>query len=305
MTGIVRLLAEDLPPLQIVFFRNLVSFLLMLPWLAISGWSVMRTTHHRLYLGRSLLALVSMFCFFTGVALLPLNDATALSFTAPLFTTIAAVLLLGEVVHMRRWTATVIGFLGAMVILRPGFEELSWPQALMLCSAAIVGINSTMIKQLTRTEAPNAIVTYMTLYILPFSLTAALFVWVPPPLHTWPWLFALGLFATLSHQALTRAFVCLDASTVTAIDFVRLPFVALIAWFWFAEAPDGWAWFGAAIIVGATAYIAHRESLAAQSAHDTAVPASVAAASLETPIAPASRPVPPSTSPSDRRAADD
>jgi drug/metabolite transporter (DMT)-like permease len=305
MIGIIRHLADELPPLQIVFFRNFFGFAFMLPWIVMSGWTAMRTVNHRLYLGRSLIGLLSMFCWFTGVALMPLNESTALAFTAPLFTTVAAVLVLGEIVRVRRWTATAVGFLGAMVILRPGFEDLTWPQALILGSAAFAGVNAILIKQLTRTESPNAIVTYMTLYILPFSLAAALLVWVPPPLHSWPWLVALGLFATLGHQALTRAFFCMDASAVTALDFVRLPFVALIAWFGFMEAPDGWTWFGAAIIVGASAYIAHREAAIAREAREGTAAATVAAAAESATIATlgVSNPRPPERA--DRRAADD
>jgi drug/metabolite transporter (DMT)-like permease len=305
MIGVIRHLAEVMPPLQIVFFRNLFGLAFMLPWLMMSGWAAMRTGNHRLYLGRSIIGLLSMFCWFTGVALMPLNESTALAFTAPLFTTIAAVIFLGEIVRVRRWTAIAVGFLGAMVILRPGIEELTLPQALILGSAAFAGINAILIKQLTRTETPNAIVTYMTLYILPFSLLAALPVWIAPPLETWLWLVALGLFATLGHQALTRAFVCMDASAVTALDFVRLPFVALIAWFGFAETPDGWTWFGAAIIVAASAYTTHREAIIAREARDAAA-AKVAASTESATIATlgVSNPHPPSGR-AERPAADD
>lgn len=287
MIGCIRALAEDLPPLQIVFFRNLFSFICMLPWLAMAGLSVMRTQHHRLYLGRSMVGFVSMCLWFTGVAYLPLNESTALSFSAPLFASVGAVIFLGEVIRARRWTATVIGFLGTMIILRPGFAELTWPQGIILASAITSGINAVMVKQLTRTESPNAIVTYMTLYILPFSLVAALFVWVTPPSHTWPIIFLMGLCATFGHLGITRAFACMDASSVTALDFSRLPFVALVAWFAFEEAPDVWTWIGAAVIVSATVYITHREAVIArtQARAAPAAPIAMAASSERATIA--------------------
>jgi drug/metabolite transporter (DMT)-like permease len=264
MIGCIRTLSDDLPPLEIVLFRNLFSFAFMVPWLLMSGLSVLRTSHHKLYLGRSMIGFVSMCLWFTGVAYLPLNESTALSFTAPLFASVGAVIFLGEVIRLRRWTATIIGFLGTMIILRPGLVELTWPQIVILMSAVTSGINAVMVKQLTRTESPNAIVTYMTLYALPFSLVAASFVWVTPPVHTWPIILLLGFFATIGHLCLTRAFVCMDASSVTALDFSRLPFVALIAWFAFGEAPDIWTWMGAAVIVSATVYITHREAVVAR-----------------------------------------
>lgn len=261
MMAMIRLLVGDVPPLELVFFRNLFAFAFMVPWLTVSGLSALRTTNHRLYFWRSVAGLISMLCWFTGIAYLPLNESTALSFTSPLFATVAAVLFLGEVVRIRRWTATVIGFLGAMIILRPGLSDFQWTQGVILMSAAIAGGNAILVKQLTRTESANAIVTYSTIYVLPFSLLIALYDWVWPPLHAWPALIALGLFATLGHQALTRAFACMDASAVTGLDFVRLPIVALVAWFVFGETPEVGTWIGAVVIVASTVYIAHREAV--------------------------------------------
>ena len=214
MIGCIRILADDLPPFEIVLFRNLFSFICMLPWLLMSGIAVLRTSHQKLYLFRSTVGFTSMCLWFTGVAYLPLNESTALSFTAPLFASVGAVVFLGGVIRLRRWTATIIGFLGTMIILRPGFADLTWAQGIILASTVTSGINTVMVKQLTRTESPNAIVTYMTLYALPFSIIAAAFVWVTPPLHTWPYILMLGFFATIGHLCLTRAFVCMDATSV-------------------------------------------------------------------------------------------
>jgi drug/metabolite transporter (DMT)-like permease len=164
------------------------------------------------------------------------------------------------------------------------------------------------VKQLTRTETPNAIVTYMTLYALPFSLIAASFVWVTPPVHTWPFILLLGLFATLGHLSLTRAFVCMDASSVMALDFARLPFVALIAWFIFEESPDVWTWAGAAVIVSSTVYITHREAVLArgQVRAVPATPIAIAASSERATIATTGVSNPkPSADKTQPRAADD
>lgn len=260
MSSIIRYLSADMHSFQIVFFRNIAGFAFMVPWLLRTRLSGLRTDFHRLYLGRSLFGLLSMLAWFSALAMMPLAEATALSFTTPLFATIFAVFLLGEVVRARRWTATLIGFLGAMIVLRPGVIELGMAHALVIASAALGGFNAGLVKQLTRTESANAIVTYMTLYIIPMSLVPALFVWVTPPWHTVPWIVLLGLVATLGHQALTRAFAATDASVVMSFDFGRLPFVALIAWFAFGESPDVWTWLGAAVIVGSSVYITRREA---------------------------------------------
>ena len=260
MNAIIRHLSADLPPFEIVFFRNLMGLAFMLPWLLRAGPTALRTANQKLYVGRALIGLASMLLWFSALALMPLAEATALSFTAPLFATICAVAVLGETVRLRRWTATIVGFVGAMIVLRPGFQAIGLPELLVLASAATAGLSAITVKQLTRSEPPNAIVTYMTLYIMPPSLVFALFVWVTPPWATIPWLAVLGLFATLGHQAMTRAFAATDTSLVMSFDFARLPFVAVIAWFAFGETPDIWTWVGAAVIVAATVYVAHRES---------------------------------------------
>lgn len=260
MNVLIRQLAEDMHPFEVVFFRNLGGLAFMLPWLVKVGAAALRTDHHRYYLGRSFLGFLSMLLWFSALAMMPVADATALSFTSPLFATIFAVIILREVVRARRWTATFIGFVGTMIILRPGLSDLDLAHWLVLASSALAGINAILVKQLTRSESANAIVTYMTLYIVPMSLVPALFVWTMPPPHTWPLIGLLGLLATIGHQAMTRAFAATDTSIVMSFDYARLPFVALIAWFAFGELPDLWTWVGAAVIVGASSYIAHREA---------------------------------------------
>jgi drug/metabolite transporter (DMT)-like permease len=264
MNVMIRQLSVDMHPFEVVFFRNFAGFAFMLPWLVRTGTSALRTDHHRYYLGRSFMGFLSMLLWFTALAMMPLAEATALSFTSPLFATIFAVILLHEVVRARRWTATVIGFIGAMIILRPGMANLDLAHALVLASSALAGVNAILVKQLTRSESANAIVTYMTLYIIPMSLVPALFVWTMPPPHTWLLIALLGFVATLGHQAMTRAFAATDTSIVMSFDYARLPFVAIIAWFAFGELPDLWTWVGAAVIVGASTYIAHREATVAR-----------------------------------------
>jgi drug/metabolite transporter (DMT)-like permease len=263
MNVIIRQLSMDMHPFEVVFFRNLGGLAFMLPWLMRAGTSALRTDHTRYYLGRSFLGFVSMLLWFSALAMMPVAEATALSFTSPLFATIFAVVLLHEIVRARRWTATAIGFVGAMIILRPGMSELGLAHVLVLASSALAGVNAILVKQLTRSESANAIVTYMTLYIVPMSLVPALFVWTWPSAQAWPLIALLGLLATLGHQAMTRAFVATETSIVMSFDYARLPFVALIAWFVFGELPDLWTWVGAAVIVGASAYIAHREAAVA------------------------------------------
>lgn len=255
-----RYLARFVPPQELVFFRNVLALAWMLPWLIRVGPAGLRTSNFRMYVGRSVLAFVAMACWFTAIASLPLAEAIALSFTQPLFATVLAVLLLGEVVRLRRWTATTVGFLGAMVILRPGVEEVTLAHMLLLLSSATGAITAIMVKRLTRTEDPNTIVTYMTLLATPLALLTAWPDWIWPGATTWFWLIVLGLLGTVGHQASTRAIRNLDASLVASLDFMRLPLAAGLAWLAFGEVPDIWTWIGGAMIAAASVYIAHREA---------------------------------------------
>lgn len=260
MGATVRWLTRFLPPQELIFFRNALSLFWMTPWIARVGFAALRTTHFGMYAGRSLLAFISMLCWFTALVTLPLAEAIALGFTQPLFSTVLAVLILGEVVRVRRWTATIVGFLGAMVILRPGIEAVTLAHLLVLGSSLTGAITSVVVKQLTRTEDPSTIVTYMTLLTTPFALMIAVPVWQWPDLVTWIWLFVMGFLATCGHQASTRAFKYLDASLAVSLDFIRLPLAAAIAWIAFTESPDIWTWIGGAIIAASSVYIARREA---------------------------------------------
>jgi drug/metabolite transporter (DMT)-like permease len=262
---LVRVLAADLPPLEIVFLRNLFGLIMTLPWAIRRHGITLRTSKHAFYFSRGFVAFIAMTAGFSGIAGLPLNVSTALSFTSPLFATAVALIVLREQVTRQRWIGTLVGFAGAMVVLRPGVHAVQWPEAMLLLSAALTGANTILVKHLTRTETPVAIVTYMTLYILPFSLAAALAVWVPPPSHIWLPMVALALSSTVGNIALTHAFTEWDASAVVALDFVRLPLAAFFGWLIFTEQPNLWAWVGGAVITGGLVYSAHHAARAGRS----------------------------------------
>ncbi len=261
LTGLIRHLSATLDPLEIVFFRNLFGLIVMLPWLMRVGVGALSTRRPWLHALRAAFALVAMISWFTAISHVNLADAVALSFTSPMFTTIAAVIVLREVVRARRWGAVIVGFAGAMIILRPGFHEIAPESLLVLLAASMMAVGMTMIKILSRTDSTGAIVFYMVLVLTPASLVPALFVWRTPTPEELVWLLALGGAATLGHLCLTRAFSVAEATQVVPFDFIRLPLIALIGYFFFGEAIDAWTGVGAAIIVGSSVYIAHREAV--------------------------------------------
>src|SRR4051794_4218173 len=277
LSAFVRYLGTALHPFEVAFFRNLAGLAFMTPWLLRHGIGPMLKGRVWLYFWRSGLGLVSMLCSFTSLVLLPFEQAIALSFTTPLFATVGAAVILGETVRIRRWAATAIGFIGVLIMLRPGVDvplsesfALSGRGlgALLAVAAAMVSAVVTLIvKNLSRTEPSDAIVTYMVLLLTPMSLVPALPFWQWPPLAVWPTIVAMGACGSFGHMCYIRAFAMSDASAVMPYDYTRLMFAAVIGYFAFSETPDLWTWAGALIIAASAIYIAHREALARGGAH--------------------------------------
>jgi drug/metabolite transporter (DMT)-like permease len=260
MIILVRELTTTFDPLQVVFFRNAFGLIAMLPWLMGHGLGALRTRRLGLHALRATMGIVSMICWFTALSLMPLAQATALSFTAPIFTSVLAVIILGEVMRLRRWTATAVGLLGTLLIVRPGYGSFE-PAALLALASAVLGACSPIfVKIMARTESTGAIVTYMVLFMTPLSLGPALLVWQTPDLAQLGFAALLGLAGTLGHLCLTRALANADATVVVPFDYLRLPAVALIAYLVFAEVPTLWTWIGGAIIAASSLYITLREA---------------------------------------------
>ena len=248
-----------LHPFQTVFLRLLTALLMLLPFVMHAGLDKLKTSQLKLHLFRSANGICAMWLWFYAVAYIPIDEQTALSFLAPIFTTVGALVFLGEIVRLRRITAILISLFGAMIILRPGFAEFNLGHGLAVASALAMGVTMLLIKSLTARDSALTIVFYSNLFMTPVALIPALYVWQWPEPELWPWLLGFGPFAAIGHFALARAYGLADASFVSAIDYARLPFAALIGWILFSELSDIWTWVGASVIFSATVYIARRE----------------------------------------------
>jgi len=210
---------------------------------------------------RCVIGICSMLLSFWAISQLPLAEAVSLAFSTPIFVTIAAVLLLGEVVRGRRWAAVALGFIGVLIIVRPGAATFQLGSLAAVSAAVLSAVVAIQIKQLSRTESADAIVLYTTLLWVPMSLLPAMFVWQWPQGITWVWLIAAGFLGTGGHMLWTRALKLGEVSALTPISFAQLPVVVLAGWLLFGETLDRWTVLGAAIILGSNAYIAHREAV--------------------------------------------
>jgi drug/metabolite transporter (DMT)-like permease len=275
MAVAIRLASASLHTFEIAFFRNFFGLVAALPLLLHHGPSLLRTDQFPRYIIRCVIGVISMFCGFWAIGHLPLAQAISLSYSTPLFVTIAAVWFLGEQVRARRWAAVLVGFIGVLVIVRPGSANFSIGTLVAVSAAVLSALVSIQIKQLSRTEPADRIVLYTTMLWVPLSLGPALFVWEWPSGIVWLWVAAAGAMGTGGHMLWTRALKLGDVSALTPISFMQLPVVAVLGWLMFDETLDRWTVIGAAIIFGANAYIAHREAQLARR-HATQAPVEAA-----------------------------
>lgn len=262
MHGVIRHASADIHPFVVAFYRNFVSLLLLAPWIVRFGARLLRTSRPQVHLLRGGINVISMLCFFYALGITPLAEVTALSFTAPLFATLGAVLFLGEKMRIRRWSALVVGFIGTLVILRPGFAEIGLGQMLIVFSSALWACALLIIKIQARTESSLTITLYMAIIMTPLSLLAAIPHWSWPDPGMLGWLVAVGVLGTAGQVALAQSFREAEATVVMPFDFLKLIWAATIGFLAFGEVPDGWTWVGGTVIFASSVYIAYREAKA-------------------------------------------
>lgn len=266
LAGLVRHAATDLHPFEVVFFRSLFAVVLLLPWLLKGAGTALRTQRFGWHFLRAAINVIAILTYFYAVTITPLAKAASLSFVSPLFATIFAILLLREPIRARRMVALAIGFLGALIIIRPGTEAMTLGTILVLVSSAAWGLALIVIKVLSKTESAFTITAYASLLITPLSLIPALFVWQWPQPATWGWLVGVGVVGVIMHITGAQAFRLSDATAVLPVDFTKLAWSAIIGYVFFAEIPEIWVWVGGTVIFSSTIYIAFREAHAAKAA---------------------------------------
>jgi drug/metabolite transporter (DMT)-like permease len=260
-TGIgVRYLSAELHPFELAFFRSLFGFLWLLLWIV--PWRVALLPRQRfgLYTARGVCEVFAMLAWFSAVALIPVADVVALSFTSPLFATVLAIVVLRERVGIRRWSAVAVGMVGALVILRPGAQELSTGAILALASAVAVAGSRISARRLAQTEPISTIVASIALFTVPCTLVPMLFVWQTPNLDQILLMLGLAGLSTIGHVCLTLAFRVSEASELAPYDFSQLLMAVIFGAIAFGEVPDIWTWVGGLIVVGTAVYVMRREA---------------------------------------------
>jgi drug/metabolite transporter (DMT)-like permease len=259
MHAAIRSIAGQINAFEIAFFRNLFGLIFLAPVFLRHGMAPLRTRNFRMHFWRAVINLINMVAFYFGLALTPLAEATALNFTAPLFATLLATVFLGETVRLRRTIALAVGFVGAVVILRPGVEAIN-PGALLVIFAAVLwGGIMIMIKVMARTDSSLTITVWVLILMTVMSFPPALFVWQWPTLEQFGWLTFIAVTGTIGQLMLAQALKEAEAISIMPIDFFRLIWAAVLGYLAFGEAPDLFTWAGGIMIFGSATYIAFRE----------------------------------------------
>ena len=245
---------------QVAFARALFSFALVVPFLLRAGPTALRTRHPFLHGIRAFAGAAAMVCGFYAVGHLQLADFTALSFTQPLFVTLLAVVLLGEVVRWRRWLATAVGFAGVLIMVRPGAGAFDPAALVALASVAGIAVAVCMVKRLPAGESHATMLAYFCLMSLAITALPALVYWTPPSLEQWLLLAGVGSLGVVSQAMIIRAYSAGEASFVAPFDYLKLILAGAIGFLVFGEVPGPWTMLGAAVIVAAALYIARREA---------------------------------------------
>ena len=262
MHTVIRYAATEgqIHPFEIAFFRNVFGLLAVLPFALRGRAATFRTKRLKLHAVRGTMQVFAMLMFFYALSITPLAKISAVSFTAPLFATLGAIIFLGERVRMRRIIALALGFLGAMIIVRPGFIALDLGAILVMASSAIWACAILIIKSLARTESSLTITTYQNIFLIPFTLIAAYFFWSWPGWTLLGMFAVMGIFGSMAHVAMAESLKLAEATAILPYDFVRLIWASCIGFVVFGEIPEIWTWIGGTIIFASTTYIAFREA---------------------------------------------
>tara|TARA_R110002072_G_scaffold3759_21_gene26906 strand:- start:3118 stop:4035 length:918 start_codon:yes stop_codon:yes gene_type:complete len=265
VTGIVHHLGSDMPSVEGAFLRYAFGSLIMLPVLVkLARRQRPSNFAIKLYTLRGLLHGLAVMFWFYAMARIPIAEVTAIGYIAPIFVALGAALFLGEKMHLRRIASILIGFVGMLIIIRPGLSAVSLGQVAQLIAAPLFAASFLIAKRLTDEEETGAIVAFLSLGSTLVLLPGALIQWRTPTWEELGWLALTALFATLGHYTLTRAYRAAPITVTQPFSFLQLVWAAIMGLLLFDEQLDSYVLLGGAIIVASVTYISHREAVAAR-----------------------------------------
>lgn len=261
MATCIKLLGRDLPVIEILFFRQMFVIVVVSPAICRGFPSIFRTTRLPLHVLRALLAVVAMVTGFTALVHLPLAEATAISFARTLFTTMLAVVILKEIVGWRRWCATLVGFVGILIIVRPSPEHFNEYALLALISACFVAGVQIVLRTVSRLDRPATIIAYQSVFLSILLAGPTIYLWVTPTWEQLAFMAAIGCVMSVVQWTMIKAYAAGEASAIAPMEYGRLLFATVAGILIFAEIPTIYTLIGSALVIASTLYTVHRNSI--------------------------------------------
>lgn len=260
-----KFLTETVHPIQIVWFRQLGLFLGVLVLIGVQGRSVLSTANPKLQIGRGVLAACSATLFIFAVGYVPLADAVAITFVAPFMVTVMGALILREPVGLRRWSAVIVGFLGTLIVIRPGIGVIHPAALLLIVAATAFALRQVLSRILAGTDRTRTTIAYTAIVSWSLLTLPLPFVWeTPSSVLVLGLLLAMAVLAALAEILVIMALDAAQAVVVAPVQYSLLIWGTFYGFVVFGQFPDGWTWLGAAIIVATGLYTLNRERLALQ-----------------------------------------
>ncbi len=256
----VKYISNDLNPFMICFYRTFFGLLLILPFVIKNNFQVLKSKNIKLQFIRSMVNVISMICWFSALGIIPLEKATALGFTTPLFTTILAVIFLNEIIRFHRTAALFIGLIGILIIIRPGYIPLEYATFLMLIASLSFSFVQIFVKHLSGIDSNITIIFYHLAFMTPVLFIIALFFWEPISIKHFFIFLIMGASGLAAHWCMNQSLKMSETTFVMPLQFTKLIWASLIGVYIFFEKPDFWTWVGGVIIFISVIYITYRES---------------------------------------------
>ena len=262
MDGFAKYLSSELPVLQITWARYFFTVLFTFPlMLFFFKKYLVWTDKPKLQLFRGLILLTANISFFYSISVISLPKALTLAFVAPLVVTTFSPIFLGESVGYRRWTAVIIGFIGTLVVIKPGFVQINLASLAALGTGIMYGFYLIITRKLSSSD--NPLLTLLLTGVVGAIIVSTImpFVWVAPSLNQWSMMAAIGIFACLGHLFLILSLKYADASKLAPFSYFEIITNIIIGYYFFSDFPDNWTFLGLFIIVLSGIYISRRESI--------------------------------------------
>lgn len=261
VTAIVKHAAQDIPAAQAAFLRYVLGLVFLLPMLGELRRARLGRREWALFSARGVVHTLGVILWFYAMTQIPIAEVTALNYLAPIYVTIGAVFFLGERLAARRIAAIAVAFLGALIILRPGFREVDSGHLAMLFTALFFGIGYLLAKKMSGEASATVVVGMLSITVTIGLAPFAWAVWVPPSMTDLGWMFLVACFATAGHYTMTLAFAAAPVTVTQPVTFVQLVWAVLLGWLVFDENPDGWVVLGGLVILASVSFITWREAV--------------------------------------------